>query len=167
METGFSLGSNLGGRLQWLRQAKTQLLLDPKVTFMAQSSVYETEPVDVIDEYQEMKFLNAVLIVESPYTAEEWLPKVKRVEAALQRERSADRNAPRTIDVDLLFSGEAIVDSDLLTVPHPRWAERRFVLEPLAEVRGEFVMPGSTCSVRNILAGIPANDDVRLISKIW
>ena len=167
MVTGFSLGSNLGMRLRQLAQAKTLLLLDSQVTFVDQSSVYETEPVGVKDEYRQMKFLNAVLVVESPYTAEEWLPKIKQVEDVLERERTDDRNAPRTIDVDILFSGEQIVDSDLLQIPHPRWTERRFVVEPLAEVCPDLVLPGSTCSVAKILEQMPVNDDVRLFSEKW
>ncbi|MBL7011533.1 MAG: 2-amino-4-hydroxy-6-hydroxymethyldihydropteridine diphosphokinase [Kiritimatiellales bacterium] len=161
------MGSNMGMRLRQLTQAKTLLLLDSQVTFVDQSSIYETEPVGVKDEYRQMKFLNAVLVVESPYTAEEWLPKIKCVEDVLKRERTDDRNAPRPIDVDILFSGEQIVDSDLLQIPHPRWAERRFVVQPLAEVCPDLVLPGSACSVANILARLPANDDVRLFSEKW
>jgi 2-amino-4-hydroxy-6-hydroxymethyldihydropteridine diphosphokinase len=167
METGFSLGSNLGGRLRLLSQAKTLLLMDTQVKFVDQSSVYETEPVGVKDEYQSLKFLNAVLVVESPYAAAEWLPKIKRVEQMLQRERSEDRNAPRTIDVDILFSGDELVDSDLLQVPHPRWEERRFVVEPLAEVCPDLVLPGTKSPVRNILEQMPVNDDVRLFTEKW
>ncbi len=167
METGFSLGSNLSGRLRLLSQAKTLLLMDPKVTFVVQSSVYETEPVDVKEEYRSLKFLNAVLVVESPYTAEEWLPKIQQVERCLKRERTDDRNAPRTIDVDILFCGEKVVDDDLLQIPHPRWAQRRFVVEPLADVRPELVLPGAEGSVSNILARLPANDEVRLFSEKW
>ena len=167
METAFSLGSNLGGRLRLLSQAKTLLLMDPQVTFVDQSSVYETEPVDVKEEYRRMKFLNAVLVVESPYTAEEWLPKIKRVEGLLKRERTADRNAPRTIDVDILCCGRQIVDDDLLQIPHPRWTERRFVVVPLAEVCPALILPGAKCSVVNILERMPVNDDVRLFSERW
>jgi 2-amino-4-hydroxy-6-hydroxymethyldihydropteridine diphosphokinase len=114
-----------------------------------------------------MKFLNAVLVVESDLTPQEWLPKVKKIEGLLCRERSEDRNAPRTIDIDILFSGNEIVDTDLLTVPHPRWAERRFVLEPLAEIRSDFVVPGSSGPVRKLLDTMPRQDDVRLFSERW
>jgi 2-amino-4-hydroxy-6-hydroxymethyldihydropteridine diphosphokinase len=167
METGFSLGSNIGGRLRLLCQAKTLLLMDPQVKFVDQSSVYETEPVGVKDEYSQMKFLNAVLVLESPYTAAEWLPKIKRVEEVLKRERTEDRNAPRTIDVDILFSGDQVVDSDLLQVPHPRWAERLFVVKPLADVCPGLVLPGTKSDVQNILEQMPANDDVRLFTEKW
>jgi len=167
MEVGFSLGSNVGGRLRLLSQAKTLLLMNSAVRFVDQSSAYETEPVDVKEEYRALKFLNAVLILESPYTAEEWLPKIKKIEDTLHRLRTEDRNAPRTIDVDVLFSGDEIVDNDLLQIPHPRWSERRFVVEPLAEVRPELVLPGSKDSVRKILARMPSSDDVRLFSDRW
>ena len=167
METGFSFGSNMGGRLRLLSQAKTLLLMDPAVQFVDQSSVYETEPVDVEEEYRTLKFLNSVLIIESPYAAEEWLPKVKKIEHTLHRLRSEDRNAPRTIDIDILFAADEVVDSDLLQIPHPRWAERRFVVEPLAEVRPDLTLPGSTDSVRKILEQMPASDDVRVFSEKW
>ena len=167
METGFCLGSNQGGRLRLLSQAKTLLLLEPQVTFVNQSPVYETEPVGVKPEYKSMKFLNAVLIVESLYTAEEWLAKIKKIEAVLQRIRTEDRNAPRTIDVDIIFAGDQIVDTDLLQVPHARWAERRFVVQPLADVRPELVLPGAKSPVLKILADMTDNDDVRLFSEKW
>ena len=167
METGFSLGSNIGGRLRLLSQAKTLLLMDSRVHFVDQSAVYETEPVGVKDEYRAMKFLNAVLVVEAPYTAEEWLSKIKRVEEVLKRERTADRNAPRTIDVDLLFCGEEIVDSDLLQVPHPRWAERLFVVQPLADVRPDMILPGEKRTVSAILAALPDSGEVRMFAEKW
>jgi len=167
MEVGFSLGSNVGDRLRLLSQAKTLILMDPEVQFVDQSSAYETEPVDVKEEHRSLKFINAVLIVESSYTAEEWLPRIKKIEDALHRVRADDRNAPRTIDVDILFAGDEVMDSDFLQIPHSRWADRRFVVEPLAEVRGDFVMPNSTCPVRKILAQMPGNGDVRLFSEKW
>jgi 2-amino-4-hydroxy-6-hydroxymethyldihydropteridine diphosphokinase len=167
MEAGFCLGSNVGGRLRLLSQAKTLILLEPDVKFIDQSPVYETEPVGVKPEYKAMKFLNAVLVVESPYTAEEWLTKIKKIEAFLERVRTEDRNAPRTIDVDILFCGDRVVDSDLLQVPHARWAERRFVVQPLADVRPELVLPGAKSPVSKILAQMAASDDVRLFSERW
>lgn len=167
MRTGFSLGSNLGDRMRQLCQAKALLLLDPNTTLVGQSAVYETAPVGVQEQYRDMSFLNAVLVVESPYTAEEWLPKIKRVETLLKRVRSGDRNAPRTIDVDLLFSGEQMVDSDLLQVPHPRWSERRFVVEPLADVCPDLVLPGAAGSVVELLARLPETDAVALFAARW
>jgi 2-amino-4-hydroxy-6-hydroxymethyldihydropteridine diphosphokinase len=167
VEAGFCLGSNLGGRLRLLAQAKTLILLDPQVKFVDQSSVYETEPVDVKSEYQHMKFLNSVLIVESPYTAEEWLPKIKKIEAVLKRVRTDDRNAPRSMDIDILFCGDQVVDSELLQVPHARWAGRRFVVQPLADVRPELVLPGTTRPVCDVLKQMPDTNEVHLFAAKW
>jgi 2-amino-4-hydroxy-6-hydroxymethyldihydropteridine diphosphokinase len=137
------------------------------VKFADQSPVYETEPVGVQPRYKAMKFLNAVLVVESPYTADEWLQKIKQIEKMLHRVRTADRNAPRTIDIDILFCGDQTVDSELLQVPHARWAERRFVVQPLADVRPELILPGVDIPVREILAQMPENDDVRPFAEKW
>jgi len=167
METGFCLGSNTGNRLQFLRWAKTRLLLFSKAQFVDESFVYETEPVGVKEEYQRLKFLNAILIVESSLTAEAWMLLIRKIESDLSRVRTDDRNAPRTIDIDILFSGDQVIDSDLLQVPHPRWVGRRFVVEPLAEVRPEMVLPGSECPVQKILEQMPDNKEVRLFSERW
>jgi len=167
MEIGFCLGSNLGDRLQFLRWAKTRIFLSGKAAFVGQSSVYETEPVHVREEYRAMKFLNAVVIGESDRSPQEWLPLIKKIEADLSRVRSDDRNAPRTIDIDILFAGDQIVDSELLQIPHPRWVGRRFVVEPLAEVRPELILPGTKSTVVKILAQMPASDEVRLFAEKW
>ena len=169
VEVGLSLGSNIGDRLRYIRQSKTLLLMDPSVRFIDQSSVYETEPVDVKEKHQQMKFLNAVLIVESSCTAQEWLTKIKKVEDALQRVRTDDRNAPRTIDVDILFVGEEVVDSENLQIPHPRWSDRSFVVEPLAEVRPNLILPDSGNPVLEIFEQMPASEDVCLYveKKEW
>ncbi len=166
-ETGFCLGSNMGTRLRLLSQAKTIILLEPQVKFVDQSPVYETEPVGVKPEYASMKFLNAVLVVQGPYTAEEWLTKIKKIEGVLHRVRTADRNAPRTIDIDILFCGDQAVDSDLLKVPHARWADRRFVVQPLADVRPDLILPGTNGPVRDVLAKMADSDEVRLFSEKW
>ncbi len=167
METCFCLGSNEGDRLRWLCRAKSNLLLDSKVRFLDQSYIYETEPVAVREEHRAKKFLNAVLIVESPYAAEEWLPRIRQIETALFRVRTEDRNAPRTIDIDILYCGDQVIDSDQLQIPHPHWSERRFVVEPLAEVRAEMVLPGTDAPVRKVLARMPDNDEVRLFTERW
>lgn len=167
IETAFCLGSNLGHRVALLRQAKTRILLHPQTRLVVQSALYETAPVDVKAEYENLRFLNAVLVVESPCSAEEWLLRIRQIETALGRVRSEDRNAPRTIDIDILYSGERVVDSDLLQIPHARWAQRRFVVQPLADVRPEKILPGCQHSLREQLARLPASDDVRRFAQIW
>jgi 2-amino-4-hydroxy-6-hydroxymethyldihydropteridine diphosphokinase len=71
------------------------------------------------------------------------------------------------MDIDIIFCGNQIVDSDLLTVPHARWAERRFVVQPLADVRPELVLPGTNEPIRKVLADMSGNDDVRIFSEKW
>jgi len=167
MESGFSLGSNLGDRLQWLQQAKRRILAAPDTRLLAQSPVYETEPVGVKPEYRDLKFLNAVLVVESPLDPEAWLEQLGAIETALGRVRTADRFAPRTLDADLIYAGTATIDSDHLQVPHPRWMERRFVVQPLCDIRPDLVLPGIGVPVRQVLAELPEGEATELFRKEW
>lgn len=154
VEAGFSLGSNLGDRLEWLRSARDALAAVPGCRLLARSPVYETEPVGVRDEYLDLKYLNAVVIVGGPLRAMDWIAELGRIETTLGRVRAADRYAPRTIDIDLLYCGDAVVDSGGIVVPHPRWAERRFVVQPLADVRPDLRVPGSTAAVAGLLGSL-------------
>ncbi len=155
MEAGLSLGSNLGDRLEQLRQAVSRLAALPGVRIVARSSVYETEPVEVPAAYRGLAFLNAVVIVEWPGTVRELLAAAKAIERAAGRVRG-ERNGPRTLDVDILYAGTARLEEPDLIVPHPRWAERRFVVEPLAEVRPDLALPGGRLTAREALAALPA-----------
>jgi len=130
MEFGLSLGSNLGDRTAHLRTARERILATRDATLVAASSLYETEPVGVQEKYRDMKFVNSVLIIESDESAEDWLPWL-----------------------------EEQVDGSLI-VPHPRWTQRRFVIEPLAEVRGELILPNQHQTVAELLATL---DDAPLV----
>jgi 2-amino-4-hydroxy-6-hydroxymethyldihydropteridine diphosphokinase len=167
METGFSLGSNLGDRLAHLAEAAQRLADVPDTRLVARSPVYETEPVDVRPEHHELKFLNAVVIVESPLDARAWLAVIRATESALGRRRTSDRNAPRPIDVDLLYSGADCIDDAGLVVPHPRWAERRFVVQPLADVRPELILPGRRETVAAVLRALPPGEGVAVFARQW
>lgn len=160
MEFGFSLGSNRGDRVAMMSEAKRRMLNLPGVQWVAQSPLYETEPVDVLPEYADLKFVNAVLVLAAAWTPEQWGPALHKVEAEMGRVRGDDRNAPRTIDVDLIYADDACIDSGGLIVPHPRWAKRRFVVQPLADVRPDLVLPGAGQTVSEILrnlSGEPVN----------
>ena len=167
MEIGFSLGSNLYNRKRLLMQAKNLLLSAPRTRFVDQSPIYETTPVDVEPEYQEMAYLNSVLIVESELPLESWLSYIGKVEHNLGRERTEDRNAPRPIDVDIIYADDQIVDSDGLEVPHPRWSERRFVVQPLCDVRPELVLPEVHQSVSCILRSLPQDEGLSVFDEQW
>lgn len=166
MEFGFSLGSNLGDAIGHLCECKRRLLMLPDVQFVAQSPVYETEPVGVAPEYAHLNFFNAVLVLESDRAPTDWLPELHRIEHEMGRVRTEDRNAPRPIDVDLIYAGDQCIDRGDLVVPHPRWAKRRFVVQPLCDVRPDLMLPGSGKSVRAVLAGI-GGEEVKLSALSW
>lgn len=166
MEVGFSLGSNRGDRLAHLREAKRRILEISGVTFLAQSPIYETEPVGVAPEYAHLAFLNAVLIVESERGPTEWLDVLREIEYAMGRRRGDDRNAPRPIDVDIIYAGTKCIDRGGLMVPHPRWAQRRFVVQPLADVRPDLILPGAGKPVRAMLGEL-IGESVTELMREW
>lgn len=168
MEIGFSLGSNLYNRKRLLMQAKNLLLSAPRTAFAAQSPIYETTPVDVKPEYQDMAYLNSIVVVESELPLDSWLSYIGKIEHMLGRERNIeDRNAPRPIDVDIIYAGNSIIDSGGLEVPHPRWAEREFVVRPLADVRPEMVLPEASKSVAEILATLTPDTGLSMFDERW
>ncbi|MBN2703952.1 MAG: 2-amino-4-hydroxy-6-hydroxymethyldihydropteridine diphosphokinase [Pontiellaceae bacterium] len=168
MEIGFSLGSNLYNRKRLLMQAKNLLLSAPRTTFIDQSPIYETTPVDVKPEYQEMAYLNSILVVESELPLESWRSYIEKIETMLGRDRNdEDRNAPRPIDIDIIYAGEQIVDGGGLIVPHPRWAQRRFVVQPLNDVRPEMVLPEAQKPVREILDTLPPDEGLCVYEDQW
>jgi 2-amino-4-hydroxy-6-hydroxymethyldihydropteridine diphosphokinase len=168
MEIGFSLGSNLYNRKRLMMQAKNLLLSAPRTKFIDQSPIYETTPVDVKPEYEDMAYLNSIVIVESELPLDSWLSYIGKIEKNLGRERNEeDRNAPRPIDVDIIYAGDQIIDSGGLEVPHPRWAERRFVVQPLADVRPELTLPEASKSVSEILGTLPPDDGLSVFDERW
>ena len=146
-EAYVGLGSNLGDREGTLRRALE--LLREHVEVRAVSTLRETEPVGVVDQ---PRFVNAAARVETALSPRELLDVLLGVERELGRERR-ERWGPRTIDLDLLLYGDETVGEPGLTVPHPRLYERRFVLEPLAELDPALVVPGRG-PVRELLAGL-------------
>jgi 2-amino-4-hydroxy-6-hydroxymethyldihydropteridine diphosphokinase len=140
------LGSNLGDREENIRAALERLSeLGP----LRASTVRETEPVGITDQ---PSFLNAAAEVETELSARALLESLLAIERDLGRDRTAEQRwGPRTIDLDLLLYGEEVVDEPGLTVPHPRLAERRFVLEPLHELAPELVLPDGR-RIKDLLA---------------
>ncbi|HEX3141644.1 MAG TPA: 2-amino-4-hydroxy-6-hydroxymethyldihydropteridine diphosphokinase [Rhizobacter sp.] len=132
------LGANLGDAEAALRSALQSLGDLPGTQLLQASSIYRTAPVDA----HGPDYLNAVARVQTRLEPEALLQQLQAIEAAAGRERPY-RNAPRTLDLDLLLYGDTRITSPALTVPHPRMQERAFVLVPLAEVAAEgLVVPG-------------------------
>jgi 2-amino-4-hydroxy-6-hydroxymethyldihydropteridine diphosphokinase len=167
MEVGLSLGSNISSREGNLKEAKRRILALPGVKLLAQSPIYETEPVGVKPEYQHLDFLNAVLILDGPCPAHECLNHLHRIEDEMGRHRGLDRFAPRAIDIDMIYVDSQEVQSGGLVIPHPHWQERRFVLQPLADVRPDLVLPGCNKTVKEILAALSEAEEVTLFARDW
>ena len=121
-----AMGSNLGDRAAYLRFG-----LDQLSTVVAQSQVFETDPVGGPD--NQGPYLNMVAVIDTDLDPFALLRRLLQIEAEADRVR-IERWGPRTLDMDLLFYDDYVIQSEELTVPHPRFAERRFVLEPLSEV---------------------------------
>ena len=147
------LGSNRGDRLAHLRRA-VSFLSERAGRVCSLSSVYETAPVGVTGQ---RRFLNAAAGVETDLGARGFFEELQRIEVLLGRVR-AECWGPRSIDLDLLLFGSARLESSDLTVPHPRMLERRFVLEPLAEIAGGAAIPGAGGTVSGWLSSLPRSE---------
>ena len=154
------LGSNIGDRLATLRAVRDELDAHEQVDVEGTSSIYETAPVGGVEQPQ---YLNMVLRVATTLTPRDLLRLGHSLEAEHGRDRASEvRWGPRTLDVDLLLYGDLTIDEPGLVVPHPRLAERAFVLVPLAEV----MPPGATLpdgsSLTRLLASLAPIDGIDL-----
>jgi 2-amino-4-hydroxy-6-hydroxymethyldihydropteridine diphosphokinase len=159
-----SLGSNLGDRFSNLQGALDALADTPDVWLTGVSPVYETAPLDSPDESG--LYLNVVVLADTTLAAQRLLERVLAIEDAFGRQRSEVRNSPRTLDIDLIVVGDKVSDTDELRLPHPRAAERAFVLRPWLDVESDAHLPGLG-PVAALLekvgdAGISRRDDLAL-----
>jgi 2-amino-4-hydroxy-6-hydroxymethyldihydropteridine diphosphokinase len=143
------LGSNLGDRAATLAAA-VQKLDSPELSLIRASGLYETEPMGL---KEQPWFLNQVAEFQTTLFPRQLLQRTKKVENELGRMRGV-RNGPRTLDIDILLYGSAIVRSDELEIPHPRFRERRFVLAPLAELNPDLRDPVSGQQVKALLTSL-------------
>jgi 2-amino-4-hydroxy-6-hydroxymethyldihydropteridine diphosphokinase len=134
-----AIGSNLGDRLNNLQGAVNSLADTPDVWLTAVSPVYESAPIDAPAGSQD--FLNAVVLVDTTLSARTLLERALAIEDAYGRERSPERNAPRTLDVDLVVVGDRHADDQDLVLPHPRAHQRAFVLAPWHDIDPEAEIP--------------------------
>jgi 2-amino-4-hydroxy-6-hydroxymethyldihydropteridine diphosphokinase len=144
------LGANLGEREETMRAAVDALGIEDGIAVVAVSTLRETEPVGV---GEQPLYLNGAAEVETTLAARELLARLLAVERRFGRVRTAGEHGPRTLDLDLLLYGDEVLDEPGLTVPHPRLHERRFVLEPLAELAPALVVPGRG-DVESLLSGL-------------
>lgn len=150
---GIALGSNLGDRLAHLQSAIYRLgEISENPGNLLCAPLYQTEPRFCPP--GSPLFLNTVIEMDFAGTALELLEITQSLEIQLGRQRSEERNAPRVIDIDLLYFGDEVFDHQRLILPHPRIAERSFVLQPLADIRPDLVLPGQQKSVSELLASL-------------
>jgi 2-amino-4-hydroxy-6-hydroxymethyldihydropteridine diphosphokinase len=150
------LGSNLGDREALLVGARAALAATPGVSVVAASRLYETEPVGP----PQGRYLNAVIALDTTLAAQALLKRLLELEQAAGRRRGPERNAPRTLDLDLLLFGEACIETPGLSLPHPRLHERAFVLVPLAEIAADLVHPLLHVRVRDLAERVLGAGDV-------
>lgn len=152
-----SLGSNLGDRAAHLRAAIERLA--EAGTVRATSALYETEPVDFRDQPW---FVNCVVALETGSTPRDLLAHALAIEEAMGRRRTRDKG-PRAIDIDILLFGNRVIDEPDLKIPHPAMHQRRFVLAPLAEIAAGVLHPAIKKTARQLLAGLPTGQAVRIL----
>jgi 2-amino-4-hydroxy-6-hydroxymethyldihydropteridine diphosphokinase len=150
-----SLGSNLGNREQNLQQAIRRAKASGRI--VAVSSFYETEPVEFTDQ---PCFLNCVIALETTADPAQLMRELLRIENEMGRKRTV-KKGPRSIDIDILLFGDAVVNTPELTIPHPEMTRRRFVLEPLAEIAPELLHPVSQKTVTRLLAELAPGQRVQ------
>jgi 2-amino-4-hydroxy-6-hydroxymethyldihydropteridine diphosphokinase len=166
MRAGIALGSNLGDRLENLQRARAAVLQIRGVsTPVHPSRVYETEPVDSGPDAG--AYLNAVLDVEYEGQPIALLDALQSIEAEFGRPSKRPRNAPRTIDLDILYIGNLALSNQDISIPHPRLHRRRFVLTPFADVRPELILPGQQQTVAELLATLQDPAEVTIFSETW
>ena len=156
-----SLGSNLGDRAAHLREAIGKLSSVGTVTKC--SSFYETEPVEFTNQPE---FLNCAVELETELSPRQILDAILQIERDMGRDRSTQPpKGPRTIDIDLLLAGDAVINTPQLVVPHPAMQTRRFVLEPLAEIAPEARHPLLSRTIQELMDILPLGQAVRKLAN--
>jgi len=158
-----SLGSNIGNREDNLRKAVDLINSNPDIEIIKVSSIYETEPMYL---KEQNSFYNIVLqarvdIRVSPF---ELMGFLKGIEYDMGRKRSEKKYGPRIIDIDLLYYGEISLESDFLTIPHPKIEERKFVLIPFSEISPEFIIEGT--NIKKFIGEANLTEKINLV-KNW
>jgi 2-amino-4-hydroxy-6-hydroxymethyldihydropteridine diphosphokinase len=166
MRAGVAFGSNIGDRLGNLNAARRAIAELPGVSgpFLT-SPIYETEPVDC--EPGAASFLNAVVELSYDGSPYDLFRGLRKIEVALGRPGEHERNVSRPIDLDLLYCDDIALNDDQLQLPHPRILGRRFVLQPLANIQPDRVLPGQTKSIRELLASAPQSATVVRSTLEW
>lgn len=164
---GIALGSNLGNRLTHLREARDLLrgLVEENSLYL-QAPVYQSEPVDCSESSPD--FFNTVIEIDYIGEPYELLLKTQGIEFHLGRESVYETNAPRIIDLDILYFGDVSMAEDILHIPHPRLTDRRFVLQPLNDIRPDLILPGDQVTISKHLRHLESDEPpLTLVQSTW
>jgi 2-amino-4-hydroxy-6-hydroxymethyldihydropteridine diphosphokinase len=156
-----AIGANLGDRSATLEQALARIAAIPQTQLLARSCWHETAPVG--GPVGQASFLNGAILLESQLSPQELLSHLQKIEISLGRERH-ERWDARTIDIDILLFGDALIDTPNLQIPHPRMSFRQFVLEPAVEIAGDMIHPTSGHTLASLLSQL--NSGLRQIVLI-
>ena len=166
MRAAIALGSNIGDRLDNLRAARQQIVdLTGVQSPVLSSAIYETDPVDC--EPGAQKFFNAAVEFDYEGDPVDLWKKLAAIEVALGRPPDHPRNVSRKIDIDLLYFGDTKIDRKELRLPHPRMHLRKFVLQPLADIRPDLILPTERKTVRELLAQFDDTCNVDRLTNDW
>jgi len=167
MRFGIALGSNLGDRLQHLREAVRRLEdASPAGRVIACAPVFRTAPVDCPEGSEE--FFNSALEWEENIVPLDLLDRLLQIEALLGRDRTLGWHAPRPIDLDVLYADHLTVNHPRLVLPHPRLTQRRFVLEPLSQVCPDRILPGQHHTIAQLLAALDSGEPpLQVVARDW
>ena len=168
-EVSISLGSNLGDRLHYLTRAKEALQSHSLIQNVISSAVYQTEPVDCPEDAP--SFYNAVIKFMYQGEAEELLDYCQKIEQDFGRDLELKKkvvNAPRVIDLDILYYGQQQVMTERLVIPHQRMLERKFILEPLATISPDYILPNHKVSIRELSESLVSDEpELCIVSHEW
>jgi 2-amino-4-hydroxy-6-hydroxymethyldihydropteridine diphosphokinase len=166
MRTGIALGSNVGNRLSHLREGFRRIRdLHTAANPPLVSSIFETSPIDCAPGTN--AYLNAAVEIQFDRPPTVLLDALLGIEREMGRPSKRPRNAPRTIDLDILYVGNLILNNAEIIIPHPRLSQRRFVLTPLSEIAPELIIPGQTRTIRALLGCLIDDERVmRIDSKL-
>jgi 2-amino-4-hydroxy-6-hydroxymethyldihydropteridine diphosphokinase len=164
---GIALGSNLGDRMHHLQEAVRLLrMVHPTLILRAAAPVYETDPVDCPEGSQ--PFYNTVIEVGCDLAPLDLLREMRAIEVKLGRPAAHGHHAPRTVDLDMLYAGDTVLEHPDLILPHPRMTLRRFVLQPLADIRPQLVLPGDARRIAQHLDALQSNEPpLRIAQRDW
>lgn len=164
---GLALGSNLGDRISNLRKARDLLrALSPDGVLFDQAPLYQSEPLDCSPDAPD--FFNTVIEIDFIGDPYELLRSTQGIEFHLGRETVREQNAPRVIDIDILYFGQSVVRGDILTIPHPQITHRRFVLQPLSDIRPHFILPGDIVTIEEHLKRLDSGEaELTPVQSSW